>query len=69
MICMQIKPNYDAAAEVCALNLEELESLARKTRLLINTVGPYHLYSSPVVEACAKIGTHYLDVLVLSNSE
>ena len=33
-----------------------------KTRLLINTIGPYHLYSSPVVEACAKNGTHYLDV-------
>ena len=29
---------------------------------MINTVGPYHLYSSPVVEACAKNGTHYLDV-------
>lgn len=28
---------------------------------MINTVGPYHLYSSPVVEACAKNGTHYLD--------
>ena len=34
----------------------------KKTRVLINTVGPYHLYSSPVVEACAKNGTHYLDV-------
>ena len=33
----------------------------RKTRVLINTVGPYHLYSSPVVEACARNGTHYLD--------
>ena len=34
----------------------------KKTRVLINTIGPYHLYSSPVVEACAKNGTHYLDV-------
>ena len=25
-------------------------------------MGPYHLYSSPVVEACAQNGTHYLDV-------
>ena len=24
-------------------------------------MGPYHLYSSPVVEACAQNGTHYLD--------
>ena len=25
-------------------------------------MGPYHLYSTPVVEACANNGTHYLDV-------
>ena len=39
-----------------------MTSLAKKTRILINTIGPYHLYSSPVVEACARNGTHYLDV-------
>ena len=48
--------------EVASLEPEDLQNLAKKTRLLINTVGPYHLYSSPVVEACAKNGTHYLDV-------
>ena len=50
--------------EITTLSLEDLNSLAKKTRLLINTVGPYCLYSSPVVEACAKNGTHYLDVFV-----
>lgn len=48
--------------EIASLDPGDLNALARKTRLLINTVGPYHLYSSPVVEACAKNGTHYLDV-------
>ncbi|KAL9103167.1 MAG: hypothetical protein Q9163_001772 [Psora crenata] len=48
--------------EVAALVPSELDALVRKTRILINTVGPYHLYSTPVVEACAKSGTHYLDV-------
>ena len=42
-----------------------LNALVRKTRVLINTVGPYHLYGTAVVEACAKNGTHYLDVYVL----
>ncbi|KAE8395763.1 Saccharopine dehydrogenase-domain-containing protein [Aspergillus alliaceus] len=41
---------------------EELHSLARKTRVLLNCIGPYHLYSTPIVEACASNGTHYLDV-------
>ena len=48
--------------EVSTLEPQDLEKLARKTRVLINTIGPYHLYSTPVVEACAKNGTHYLDV-------
>ena len=47
--------------EISTLDPQDLHTLARKTKVLINTVGPYHLYSSPVVEACAKNGTHYLD--------
>lgn len=48
--------------EVANLSPDDLDNLVRKTYILINTVGPYHLYSSPVVEACAQNGTHYLDV-------
>ncbi|KZF21533.1 hypothetical protein L228DRAFT_283684 [Xylona heveae TC161] len=48
--------------QVTELKREDLDSLARKTKLVINTVGPYHIYGTPVVEACAINGTHYLDV-------
>lgn len=48
--------------EVAQLNQEDLNALAKRTRLIISTVGPYCLYGSDVVEACAKQGTHYLDV-------
>ncbi|KAL9097541.1 MAG: hypothetical protein Q9165_000437 [Trypethelium subeluteriae] len=48
--------------EVAQLTKDDLHALAKKTRLLISTVGPYHLYGTPVVEACAANGTHYLDV-------
>ncbi len=41
---------------------QDLQKLTKKTRVLINTVGPYYLYSTPVVEASAQNGTHYLDV-------
>lgn len=44
------------------LSLPELTTLAKKTRLIINTIGPFFLYSTPVVQACAESGTHYLDV-------
>ncbi|KAK2865400.1 hypothetical protein FQN49_003614 [Arthroderma sp. PD_2] len=43
-------------------NDEELRALACKTKVLINCVGPYRKYSTPVVRACAENGTHYVDV-------
>lgn len=47
--------------EVAQLNRDELDALAKKTTCLITTVGPYHEFGAPVVEACAANGTHYLD--------
>lgn len=48
--------------ESVQLNKDELDKLAKKTKVIVNAVGPYHKYSTPVVEACANNGTHYLDV-------
>ena len=50
------------AIEIATLNLEDLKRLCQKAKIIINTIGPYHLYSTPVVEACALTGTHYVDV-------
>jgi len=44
------------------LKKEDMHTLAKKTRVMINCVGPYELYGEPVLEACASNGTHYLDV-------
>jgi len=48
--------------EVAQLKVEELEALAEKSKVLLNTVGPYAIHGEPVVAACARKGTHYLDV-------
>lgn len=40
----------------------DLEALAKKTYILLTTVGPYSRYGEPVVKACAENGTHYMDV-------
>lgn len=48
--------------EIAQLQKNDLVSLAKKTKVLITTVGPYHKYGTAVVEACAETGTHYLDV-------
>ncbi len=39
-----------------------LAALAGSTRVLATTVGPYARYGLPVVEACARAGTHYADL-------
>ncbi|MFJ6280319.1 saccharopine dehydrogenase family protein [Arthrobacter subterraneus] len=41
---------------------ESLAALAAGTRVLFTTVGPYAKYGLPVVEACARAGTHYGDL-------
>ncbi|GFF78062.1 hypothetical protein CNMCM6936_003312 [Aspergillus lentulus] len=47
--------------EVIQLEPGQLHNLAKRTRLLITTIGPYMRYGSLVVEACAVNGTHYID--------
>jgi len=39
-----------------------LEEMARSSRAVISTVGPYLRYGEPLVEACALHGTDYLDL-------
>ncbi len=39
-----------------------LEQLVQRARVVLTTVGPYARYGSPLVEACAKHGTHYCDL-------
>src|SRR6185436_3211800 len=39
-----------------------LEALARRTKVVCTTVGPYAKYGSELVAACAEAGTHYCDL-------
>lgn len=43
------------------LHGEGLNPLVRDTEVLINGIGPYHRHGTPIVEACARNGTHYVD--------
>lgn len=53
MLCLDIL--------VIKLKESELDSLAKRTRLVISSVGPFQLYGSGTFAACARNGTHYLD--------
>ena len=41
---------------------KSLQTLAESTKAVVTTVGPYMQYGLPLVEACAKAGTHYADL-------
>jgi short subunit dehydrogenase-like uncharacterized protein len=39
-----------------------LAAIAQRARVVATTVGPYQKYGIPLVEACARAGTHYADL-------
>lgn len=41
---------------------KSLGEMARRTKAIITTVGPYQKYGAPLVEACAAAGTDYVDL-------
>src|SRR5690242_13205282 len=41
---------------------ESLDALAKRTRVVVTTVGPYTKYGLPLVAACAAAGTDYADL-------
>jgi short subunit dehydrogenase-like uncharacterized protein len=45
-----------------ASSLDSIESLVSRTKVVLTTVGPYQLYGSDLVAACAKAGTDYVDL-------
>jgi short subunit dehydrogenase-like uncharacterized protein len=60
--CKGLNPDRKSPqVEVCGLNDVDLATLAKKTFILITTVGPYATYGEHAFKACAEAGTHYLD--------
>ncbi len=64
----QVRGELPAAArhwplvEADSTDAASLAALASSTRVLATTVGPYVRHGLPVVEACARAGTHYADL-------
>ncbi|PLB50814.1 hypothetical protein P170DRAFT_355574 [Aspergillus steynii IBT 23096] len=49
------------AIETVEINTTSLEPLVKSAKVIINGIGPYHKLSTPVVDVCARVGTHYVD--------
>lgn len=51
--------------EIIIADVNEEKSLlemAKRTKLIINCVGPFHLFGRQVVRACVEAGTHHIDI-------
>jgi short subunit dehydrogenase-like uncharacterized protein len=48
--------------EADSLDADAMDVLARSTRVIATTVGPYHRFGLPLVRACAAAGTHCADL-------
>lgn len=60
-----IKSEIGASAPVIAANARDaasLEAMAKRAKVVLTTVGPYQLYGEPLVAACVKAGTDYVDL-------
>jgi short subunit dehydrogenase-like uncharacterized protein len=54
-----------AAPETIAADVADpasLAALAARTQVVLDLVGPYTLYGTPVIEACVENGAHYVDL-------
>ena len=45
-----------------AHDLDSIDKMCSQTRVILSTAGPFALYSEPVVEACVRHQTHYVDI-------
>jgi len=39
-----------------------VDAVVARTRIVLNTAGPFALYGTAIVDACVRFGTHYVDI-------
>lgn len=62
IVMVSIRSDLYKDIEIIELNPSSLNPLIQRTRVVINGIGPFHRFSTPIVAACATLGTHYVDL-------
>mmetsp|Transcript_4233 Transcript_4233/g.7463 ORF Transcript_4233/g.7463 Transcript_4233/m.7463 type:complete len:344 (+) Transcript_4233:258-1289(+) len=57
-----MQARYKSCLETAAMWREQMRHLALRTDVVATTAGPYALYGSTLLEACAATGTSYCDL-------
>jgi len=64
-VLLNTLPNQGKGVDIIVANAssqESLDSMAKQTKVVLTTVGPYHQYGTPLVDSCVRMGTHYCDL-------
>jgi short subunit dehydrogenase-like uncharacterized protein len=62
-----IKAQIGAAANVDVLEADSqdqqaVDAMVSRTRVILNTAGPFTLYGDAIIDACVRLKTHYVDI-------
>ncbi|KAI0264183.1 Saccharopine dehydrogenase-domain-containing protein [Gloeopeniophorella convolvens] len=55
----------DDSVQIFELDIEDedaVEAAVKQAKVVLNCIGPFWLYSTPIVRACARNGVHYVDI-------
>ncbi|KAG7449869.1 NAD-P-binding protein [Guyanagaster necrorhizus] len=55
-------PDSVDVLQVDVMKPDQVEAAVKTTKVVINTVGPFWTYGTPVVRACVRNGIHYVDL-------
>ncbi|KAG5349342.1 hypothetical protein C0989_004483 [Termitomyces sp. Mn162] len=55
-------PSSINIVQVDVTDFKSVEAAVQRARVVINTIGPYWRWGTPVVKACARNGVHYVDL-------
>src|SRR5260221_2946084 len=58
----RMREGVDRDWPLLVVDADDPTQLTDSARVVCTTVGPYARYGRPLVEACARTGTHYLDL-------
>jgi short subunit dehydrogenase-like uncharacterized protein len=45
-----------------SMQQDQVDIVVTRTRIIVSTAGPFRIYSDPLVDACVRLGTHYIDI-------
>ncbi|KAH7102867.1 saccharopine dehydrogenase [Auriculariales sp. MPI-PUGE-AT-0066] len=61
---LAVEPSQVTVVELDVQNEVQVEAAVARAKVVINVVGPFWLYGTPVIKACARRGVHYVDLTV-----